>query len=90
MNGLTWIRCYIDAAENRVWVALRGSPTGFAVVISLLKAGASQPVTRLMPSPALTTVAEATQKFEETCRFYNSGYLHDLPYQQMLEELLAK
>jgi hypothetical protein len=90
MRALTWVRCFIDDQENRVWAALRGTPTGFDVTISLLKFDTQTPVTRVLKA-GLTTLADATHKFEESCSFYNGkGYRQDIGFQRMLEELLSK
>ena len=90
MRGLTWIRCYIDDQGNRVWVALRGTPTGFDVLITLLKTNASTPVTQTSKA-GIATIGEATQHFEKCCDFYDTkGYHKDTGFERMLEDLLNK
>lgn len=90
MRGLTWVRCFIDDSDNRAWVALRGTPTGFDVLISVLKQGTLSPMTQTSKAN-MGTIGEATEHFQKCCGFYGSkGYIADTGYEAMLKELLGK
>ena len=89
MRGITWVRCFIDNSDNRAWVALRGTPTGFDVLISVLKQGTITPMTQT--SKANMTIGEAADHFMKCCGFYSDkGYRIDAGYETMLKELLGK